>query len=218
MEVINKVEISPEAAFDYECCLGARTGRQPWEECLSAAGGGAKAAFEYAERSERPLRRLDKAALKRETEAYIDGMNKSGRLLRDNYFRCRYVDERTGGTLMLFLYRGYKLGLMQCWTVAGICGAEDWTEEAEDGGRVRAWLKTETADPPEEGDWAVRHRVNQILQNMETVVWEDVLEEVLNAFESKRDKEAAEKLLFLQKLHFVGRQPERVKRKARRLG
>jgi hypothetical protein len=211
---INKVEITQEAVFDYENCLEAANSPS-WAECLSMAGGDEKAAFAYAGSYERPLRKLDKKALKREVEEYIDNLNKSGILSEDGYFRCRYYDAQTYKTLTLFFYKGYGLGIMQFWMLAGICEAEDWSGDAEACGEIRSWLRTKTDDPPEEEDWVVGYRVKQILQNTETLIWEEVLEEVKGAFKCERDKEVAEKLLFLQKFHFVCRKTERVKRKAR---
>jgi hypothetical protein len=181
METINKVTVMPEAAFDYGECL-----------CLG---------------------QLNKSAIKTETAEYINNMNRSGRLRYDNYFRCKFYDERSGRMLMLFLYRAEKFLSMQNWNLAGICFAEDWSEELEDDGLVRNWLKEKVADVPEYDDWVVGFRANKIINNAdsEKEAWEDVLEEVKNAFECGRDKEAAEKLFLLQSVHFRRRESEATK-------
>jgi hypothetical protein len=124
-EVINKINITAEAVFDYEEALD--------------------------------LGRLDRRALKAEAEDYIDFMNKGGRLLYAHYFRCRYLDEDSGQTLMLFLYRAERLSVMQYWNLAGVCLAEDWTEDAEDDGTIRRWLKAKITDL-EKGDWVIEQQ------------------------------------------------------------
>lgn len=58
----------------------------------------------------------------------------------------KYYDEAIDRMLMLFLYKGEKFGRMQVWKVTGICFAEDWTEEQEESGQIRFWLKTKICD------------------------------------------------------------------------
>jgi len=200
-EVINKIEISEEAAFDYECCIGGR--RQPlWWDLLAVAGDDPVKAFKIAEWFDQPLRKLDKRKLKAETEEYINRMNGGGRLLYENYFRCKWYDEQTGLMLMLFLYRTAKMSVMQYWDVRGICPAEDWTEDAEEDGKIRNWVESPVTDLPEEDDWAIRARVHKILLHTENEMYEDVEKEVLDAFEIETDKETAKKLVFLQSFYF----------------
>ena len=45
--------------------------------------------------------------------------------------------------------------------MTGICFAEDWTEEQEESGQIRFWLKTKICDLPPEVDWVVKYRVWQ---------------------------------------------------------
>ena len=118
--IINKVNITAEAVFDYSESLG--------------------------------LGLLDKHKLKVEVEEYINRQNRSGRLLRDNYFRCRWHDEDSGQTLMLFLYRGERMSIIQNWDLAGVCLANDWDEDLEAAGLVRLWLEKKTTNLGT-GDW-----------------------------------------------------------------
>jgi hypothetical protein len=190
---INKITVTAEAEYDYGCCLCERR----------------------PEAGEAPVAKLDKRVIKAEVEEYIDTMNRAGRLLHNRYFRCRYDDAPSGLTLMLFLYRAERLGIMQYWNLAGICRAGDWTEDAEDDGSIRRWLGTKVDDLSDCEDWAVCVRVNGVLQDTSKTKYENVLEEVKNAFECKRDKETAEKLVFLQNVHFIGAKRKRVEAKSR---
>lgn len=104
---------------------------------------------------------MPKADIKSESETYIENMQKCGRLLRGYYFRAKYFDESMGKMLMLFFYKGIKLGSMQMWKLSGICEANDWTKELEDDGLIRVWLNSKIADLPTEIDWVVESRVWQ---------------------------------------------------------
>ena len=183
-EVIHKLNIMPEAAFDLSDCLN--------------------------------LNGFDKRALKTETEEYISHMTASDRLPWWGYFRCDYIDEASGRRLKLFVYKGIRIGLMQYWDLMGVCEAAEWTEDAENDGLIRVWLETKIEGLPDEDDWAVRVRVNKILRETGKTVFENVLEEVLNDFECKRDKEAAEKLALLQSFHFERRGRGRAKKEVGR--
>jgi hypothetical protein len=170
MEVINAVNITPEAVFDYTECFGEA--------------------------------RFDKKTLKAELSEYIENMTAAGCLPWWGYFRCDYDDEASGRRLKLFIYRGRLIGNMQYWDLAGLCSAEDWTEEAEEDGTVRRWLKEKVEDVPDYEDWAVRARVREILQNTEKTLWDNVLKEVTDAFECDGDKKDAERMAFLQSVFF----------------
>ena len=162
------------------------------------------------------LSKLDRRKLKHEVEKYIDFLNSDGRLLWQNYFRCKYQDEDEGGMLMLFLYRGKKNSLMQHWDLKGVCLESDWSEDDEEDGKIRAWIETKIEDLPDEDDWAVKARINEILRETEKTVYDNVVEEVRNAFDNNRDKETAEKLAFLQSVYFEFRGRKRAKKKTRR--
>ncbi len=169
-EVINKVNITAEAVFDYEICL--QRGK------------------------------LDKRSLKAEVEEYIDNMNKSGRLLYDRYFRCKYYDEDSDKMLMLFFYKAERLSIMQFWNLAGICFEEDWSEEAEDNGEIRNWLKCKITDMPK-GDWVieqlVRAEADKIIRGYAVQgSIEGLPKEIKYAIECGNNQELAEALSILQ--------------------
>jgi hypothetical protein len=214
-EVINKIEIAEAAVFDYECCIYRRR-RPSCRRLLKEAGGDLKRFWELSERYDTPALKLDRRAVKAETERYIDLMNRSGRLLYENYIRCRYLDEKAGLMLMLFFYRSDKFGIMQNWRLAGICPAKAWSEDDEDDGQVRAWLKTDVDAERlkrQTDDWAVRARTNRVLTYTEKTLYENVLKEVCDEFGCERDKEAAERILLLQSYHFKRGERKRSKRK-----
>jgi hypothetical protein len=102
---------------------------------------------------------------------------------------------------------------MQHWNLVGICSLKDWSEEKEDSGQVREWLKTRVDDLLNENDRIIGLRVNEILECTEKTQYEDVLEEVQNEFRYERDKAAAERLFLLQSYHFRGRKRKCSKRK-----
>lgn len=135
--------------------------------------------------------------LKPETEEYIDGMNRGGRLVYDRYFRAKYLDERSGIMLMLFVYRSDKCGVMQLWNLMGVCPAEDYNAEDEYSGRIRNWLETKITDL-DDYDWVVRQRAVAIVSKAVYIITDEIREAVKDEFEYNRDKEAALKLPFLQ--------------------
>ena len=162
------------------------------------------------------LEAFDWRTLKSETEEYINRQASAGRIPWWGYFRADYVDEDSGRRLKLFFYKGGTFGNMQIWDLKGICEADDWTQDAEDEGHIRAWLKTSIGKlPADEDDWAVRVRVNEIIKNTEKTLWINVLEEVTSVFECGRDKETAERLAFLQSAHFDHGGRRRVEKKTR---
>lgn len=170
------------------------------------------------------LEAFDWRSFKSETEEYITNQAKAGRIPWWGYFRADYIDEDSGKRLKLFVYRAKAFGLMQTWDLRGICNADDWTQEAEDDGQVRAWLKTTV--PPlvpeisvswlEKIDWVIRARVHEILKNTDKTLWVNVLEEVKSAFNDDRDKAAAERLAFLQSVHFSFKGRRRARKAAKR--
>lgn len=136
-KVINKVNITAEAQFDYE-------------EALNFV--------------------MLKTDLKKECEKYINIMQENGRLLYDYYFRCKYLDENSDQMMMLFFYKGKKFGAMQVWDLYGVCRAEDWSEELEDCGQIRAWL-TSSINPEDIGDWVWDERVREEKRQKEIEEW-----------------------------------------------
>jgi len=148
------------------------------------------------------LEAFDWRTFKSETEEYITHQAKAGRIPWWGYFRADYIDEVSGRRLKLFFYKRSKIGLMQYWDLAGVCEADDWTQDAEDDGLIRAWLETKIDDLPDEDDWAVRVRVSAKLKQTELTEFSEVLEEVKSEFDSVRDKKEAERLVFLESVFF----------------
>jgi hypothetical protein len=179
VEVINKVRVTAEAAFDYKYCLQSYGSDPP---------------------------ALDRQSIKQDLEQYINGQTKNGRLVYDRYFRCKWFDEQSGQMLMCFLYRGEKYGIMQEWNLSGLCQEGDWSEDAESDGSIRHWLKQKITDLTDEDDWVVACRLKQILMFTDKTIYENVLKEVRDAFKCGGDKETAEKLLFVQSFHFQRRE------------
>ena len=140
--------------------------------------------------------------LKDETEQYIKHQSIANRIPWWGYFRADYEDEDNDVLLKLFFYRGEKVGVMQFWNLVGVCVANAWTDDLEEDGEIRSWLKTRIQEIPDEDDWVIRLRVNEILNNTEKTLWTNVFEEVMDAFEYKRDKEVAKKVAFLQSAYF----------------
>ena len=160
-----------------------------------------EAVFDYKEGLD--LGSLSGKRIKTDIVEYIDIQRNTKRLCSRQYFRCKYMDEKSGEMLMLFLYRGNKIRAMQYWLLAGICRESEWDEDSEDKGLIRLWLKTKVDDMPDGMDDVVVQRVKEIIQNTNKTKFENVLKEVINAFDCKRDKGYAQKLAFLQRLYFV---------------
>ncbi len=141
-------------------------------------------------------------ALKKEVEEYITHQSKENKLPWWGYFRCKYYDEKSDSMLMLFIYKSCKLSIMQYWDLAGVCLAKDWTQELEDDGFIRSWLKVKIKDIPEQEDWVIRERVMKVLERTTKTKFEKVLKEVRDEFNNKRDQEVAEEMAFLQSYYF----------------
>lgn len=90
------------------------------------------------------------------------------------YFRVKYYDETLEEMLMLFIYKGEVVDKggweEQHWEVRGICPAEDWCQELEDCGQIRAWLSTKI-NPEDTGDWVWDERVREEKRQKEIEEW-----------------------------------------------
>jgi hypothetical protein len=120
-----------------------------------------EAVFDYEE--DLCLGPLDKRGLKIEIEEYIGRLCGVGRLRSAHYFRARYIDEGSGQMLILFLYKAAEFGSMQVWDLAGICLASEWSEEAEEEGLIRLWLKNKITDL-KKGDWVFEQQARAAAQ------------------------------------------------------
>lgn len=158
------------------------------------------------------LKRFNKRTLKTEVEYYLWLMSVAGKLPWYGYFHLNYIDDDSGMRLKLFMYRGIRVGLMQYWDLKGVCLTEGWTQDKEDNGQIRTWIETKIMDMSDREDWVIRLRVHDILSNTKNTVFKNVLGEVRNEFECKRDKEAAERLAFLQSAYFDFRNRRIVKK------
>lgn len=121
-----------------------------------------EAKFDYEEVVARQP--IPKTTIKNECELYIDNLQKGGRLLYGYYFRAKYYDENSDKMLMLFFYKGERFGKMQTWELSGICEAADWTDDLEDDGLIRNWLKVKIEDLLQEDDWVIGFRIWQMEQ------------------------------------------------------
>jgi hypothetical protein len=207
MEVIHTVNITDAAVFDYEYCLIDPPYKVSWKHCIRAAKGNRAKAFEIAERFDEPLIKLDQRKLKTEVGEYIGYLYSAGRIPWWGYFRADYEDDATGEQLKLFIKKGQSFRLMQNWDIVGICKAEDWTEDDEYDGRIRAWYTSEYYGQEQEVpkdcyDWAVAARVHKLIQNTEKTLFKNVLQEVVNEFDNETDKRDAEQMAFLQSVYF----------------
>lgn len=206
MTVIHAVNIMAQALFDYDCLFDNR--KQPsWEQALTANGGDLKKTFESYDVYDVKSGQLDEMTLKRELAEYIGYQVKAGLIPWWGYFRADYDDDASGERLKLFIEKGKRVGIMQFWNVVSICMAEDWNEDDEEDGRLRAWSKsdfyeTEADVPKDYPDWVVRARVHKILQETQKTLYENVLKEVYGEFNNKRDKRDSESVAFLQSVFF----------------
>lgn len=206
MTVIHAVNIMAQALFDYDCLFENR--KQPsWEQALIANGGDLKKTFQSYDVYDVKSGRLDEITLKKELAEYIGYQMKAARIPWWGYFRADYEDDASGERLKLFIEKGKRVGIMQFWNVVSICIAEDWNEDDEENGRIRAWNKsdfyeTEADVPKDYPDWVVRARVHKILQETQKTLYENVLKEVYDEFNNKRDKRDSESVAFLQSVFF----------------
>lgn len=103
---------------------------------------------------------MPKADIKEATENYIEIRYDGGRTLWRDYYKWKYYDEIADKMLILFFYKGQKFGNMQMWDLCGICFEEDWSEELEECGQIRNWLKSKI-DPQDNGDWVWDERIRE---------------------------------------------------------
>lgn len=132
----------------------------------------AEARFDYESMFGLPLPTFD---IKREAENYIENLINGG-TFSGYYFKTKYYDETADKMLMLFFYKGESFGKMQMWELKGICLAEDWSEEFEESGQIRLWLKS-VINPIDDTDWVWDLRVRE---EMRTKLLKDYNDEVGN--------------------------------------
>ena len=189
---IAKVVITDEAKFDYECLFAkplygnARANDVEW----------LKNHFDEPEYIS-PVMPI--ADIKAESEEYIE-IHPTAK--HRHYFHVKYYDESQGQMLMLFFYKGQKIGPMQLWDLKGICLAESWNEILEEKGVIRNWLK-HGIDTEDKADWVLELRENErrglIGSGMPTFSLNGLPREVVNAIYSGEDTAIIEKLSHLKR-------------------
>ncbi|MCL2555427.1 MAG: hypothetical protein FWE03_00210 [Firmicutes bacterium] len=172
--VLHKVNITAEAVFDYEQCLFMRE-PTTCKNCPSKCGGDWNKPCPQDE----PTLKFPKAEYRRELEEYIF---RHRHIKNNHYFRCKYLDEQTGETLLLFILKRKLVAYVQNWDVVGIIRADEWCEEKEEDGVYRNWYTTRINDPSEY-DWVVEYRIKKELEAVE-----EKLEEVYK-FEFKQERQ-----------------------------
>lgn len=96
--------------------------------------------------------------LKEELEFYL---YHNRRYHHKRYVRLKYYDDQSETELMFFLRESNKFASMKVWKVVGICKSEDWNEEIEDEGIIKAWLDTLLTPADDESDWVEDLRFRQ---------------------------------------------------------
>lgn len=187
---IAKVVVTEEARFDYESLFAIRYGK--WERTMEWV----KAHFNDPEIIA-PVMPI--ADIKMESEMYIE---LHPTIKYKHYFRAKYYDEKQDKMLMLFFYKGKKIGLMQMWDLKGICLADSWSEELEDSGVIRNWLK-HGIDTEDKSDWVLELRENEkrglIGSGLPTFSLSGLPREVVNAIYSGEDSAIIERLSHLKR-------------------
>ena len=142
---INRIVVSEEAKFDYAFIFNMLVGE---------FGSDLPPQF-----------RLD-TKIKQELEFYITNNKK---IQAKSYFKAIYNSEMNEKTLMFFIKKRQKLASMQMWEIVGICEAEDYNEELEESGQIRAWYETKIEDIPNEPDWVEEKYRNKMLELLDLI-------------------------------------------------
>ncbi len=93
--------------------------------------------------------------IKEQVEEYLALQEERDKLYGKRYLRVKYLDEDSNEMLDLFLYLGDKIGIMQCWLLAGIAKTSEYSQEADERGLISNWLKCKINPKTEEEDWVV---------------------------------------------------------------
>lgn len=106
--------------------------------------------------------------MQRELKEYLQN-NKKVRY--KSYYKVKYLTD-FNKFVYLFIRKGLIEDCCQVWNVVGICFCEDWTEDAEEEGRIKAWLDTMVENPKVEPDWVVtsyRFKIEDLLE----AIWDE---------------------------------------------
>ena len=107
-------------------------------------------------------------AMQKEVEEYLQ-FNK--KLQNKCYFKIKYLTIYDK-FVYLFIRKGVLEDKFQQWNIVGICFCEDWTEDAEEEGQIKAWLDTMVENPKVEPDWVVtsyRFKIEDLLE----AIWDE---------------------------------------------
>ena len=156
-----------------------------------------EAKFDYEIISGKANCNLDEIRL--DVMEYMIWQQNAGRLRNCSYFRVKYYDETSDKMLMLFFYLKDGKNIIQFWELSGICEADDWTEELEDSGNIRAWLKTKINDLEKDQDWVLIERELE----KENVFYQtpykiNLSGATINAATKRRSKKYSRKLRYLR--------------------
>lgn len=99
--------------------------------------------------------------LEAECTTYLKNLEEAGRL-NGYYLKADYTDPETDVRVKCFIYKGDIYKNEQLWYLRGVCLSEDWSEELEDCGQIRFWLKT-SINPPDTIDWVWDLRIKEEL-------------------------------------------------------
>jgi len=106
--------------------------------------------------------------MQKEVKEYLQ-FNK--KLQNKCYFKIKYLTN-CDKFVYLFIRKGVLEGKIQQWNIVGVCFCEDWTEDAEEEGRIKAWLDTMVENPIIEPDWVVEKYKNKIIDLLEAI-WDE---------------------------------------------
>ena len=111
----------------------------------------AEAKFDYEEGM--GFARIPKIGIVKQVEEYLGLRQEDDKLNNVKYFKLKYYDNTTGEMLWLFIRKDKVFLSIQTWILVGLCKEEDWTEELENDGVVRGWLKSNVEELSDEEDW-----------------------------------------------------------------
>ncbi len=118
------------------------------------------------------------------SEDYITIRKQENKLNYDKSFRIKYFDEEVDDFIMMFFIRGRNNESMQEYDLVGVCKESDWSEELEDVGLIRGWLKSKL--DAKEDDWVLEYRVwkreQELAQNENMEDYINVVKELLKNY------------------------------------
>lgn len=117
----------------------------------------AEAKFDYEESM--VLGDIPERDIVKEIEEHLSFKQQMNKLGNVKYLRLKYFDEKSVTMLMLFIYKRDRISINQVWELRGICEEECWSEDLEDDGIIRGWLKSEVEALTDEDDWVDEYRI-----------------------------------------------------------